>query len=307
MGRKLGQHFLKDNKTLEKIARVLDLKNGETVIEVGPGHGELTERLKIKDQKLKLIIIEKDAGLANLLKSKFERDGDIRIIEGDVLRLLPSITQNLTPRTYKLVGNIPYYITGYLLRVIENLENKPSVCVFMVQKEVAERVCSRPPRMNKLAASVQFWAEPKIIEVVPRKLFSPPPEVDSAIIRLELVTLMGRSDILCNWGGGSKYGEAGVGGGGGEVVRKEKTADEDKKNAAKRMRESYYKAVRILFQQPRKTILNNLADGLKIEKMEIAEKLGEIGLDSKLRPQNLDVSNIIKIAGIGWRDDGGTI
>ena len=129
------------------------------------------------------------------------------------------------------------------------------MCVFMLQKEVAERIVSKPPRMNKLSASVQFWAETEIVQVISRKVFSPPPDVDSAIIRLRVL--------------GDSF-----------------QMDEKK----------YYKMVNVLFKQPRKTILNNLTDGLLIKKTEVEKKLKELGLDPKLRPQNLEVKDIVKVS-----------
>ena len=255
MRRRLGQHFLKDKKTLERIAEVLDFKKGEVIVEVGPGHGELTHVLSDMYREAKIVAVEKDGGLVNFLKKKFSDDGDVEIIEGDILKLLSSITYNLQPTTYKIVGNIPYYITGQLLRLIEGLKNKPKMCVFMLQKEVAERIVSKPPRMNRLSASVQFWAKAELIQVVPRKLFSPPPDVDSAIIRLRVL--------------GDSF-----------------QMDEKK----------YYKMVNVLFKQPRKTILNNLTDGIELSKKEILKKLNKIEIKPTLRPQNLNPEDITKIA-----------
>jgi len=256
MRKKLGQHFLKDPKTLQRVADGLDLKKGETVIEIGPGHGELTDELRIRNKELEILAIEKDTGLVSYLRKKFSDDKKIEIIEGGALRALPSIIHSSKSQIqgYKLVGNIPYYITGYLFRVIEGLENKPKICVFTIQEEVAERIVAEPPKMNKLSASIQFWAEPEILGMVSRKLFSPPPEVDSAVIKL---------DVRC------------------------RTLDVD--------RDKYYKMVNILFKQPRKTILNNLSEGFILEKKEIIGKLLELGLDSCLRPQNLSVEMIVRV------------
>ena len=176
---KLGQHFLKNKTKLRKIVEALELKDGDVVIEIGPGHGELTDELRSANHKLKIIAIEKDEELAESLKEKFKNNKNIKIIEGDALKLLPQLTDDqrltiydkrLTTDNYKIAGNIPYYITGYLFRILGELENKPSLIVLLIQKEVAERVCARPPKMSLLAASVQFWAEPKIISNVSKKI-----------------------------------------------------------------------------------------------------------------------------------------
>src|SRR3989344_7110696 len=199
MPRYLGQHFLKNKAKLKKIIDALELKDGDIVVEVGPGHGELTQEIqksKIpeteqvrygagKNQsanwrtKIKIIAIEKDINLVKFLKEKFSKDKNIEIIEGDALKEIKNqiskikITNQNSKiiKNLKIVGNIPYYITGYLLRILGELENKPSLIVLTIQKEVAQRVCAKPPKMNLLAASIQFWAEPKIIGSVSKKDF----------------------------------------------------------------------------------------------------------------------------------------
>lgn len=186
--KRLGQHFLIDTDILEIIAEAIHPGPGDTVIEIGPGHGELTE--KIARRKTRILGIEKDPELALQLKAKFQHNKNIEIIEGDALKLLPKITSDyaLTAQGYTLAGNIPYYITGHLFRIISELPNKPHSLVFTVQKEVAERIASEPPRMNLLAASIQAWARPAILGFIPKTAFSPRPSVDSAI--LELVPLL---------------------------------------------------------------------------------------------------------------------
>ena len=196
--------------------------------------------------------------MAESLRKKFELRDNVEIICGDALKLLPSIIHNslFIIHGYKLAGNIPYYITGKLLRTISELQEKPKISVFTIQKEVAERLAAKPPKMNRLAASVQFWAEPEIALIIPRDSFRPIPDVDSATIVL-------------------KKG----------VQRGIKT-------------DAYYKTVRVLFSQPRKTILNNLSFGMGVSKKDAEEKLKLAGIESGLRPQNLSVEAIIKIAAV---------
>ncbi len=185
---RLGQNFLINGVKLRKIVETLDLKSDDTIIEIGPGHGELTEELRIQNLEFRVIAVEKDKKLAENLKEKFAHDENIKIIEADILKILPQIPKSyvLNSKSYKIVGNIPYYITGHLLRIVSELKNKPSLIVLTVQKEVAERICAEPPKMNLLAASVQFWAEPKIIDYISKKDFRPQPKVDSAIIKLKV-------------------------------------------------------------------------------------------------------------------------
>ncbi len=184
MPRYLGQHFLVSKNKLKKIVEALELKNGETIIEIGPGHGELTMVIRYQTSNVKIVAIEKDKKLTPFLKRKFVLDKNIKIVDGDALKILPELTKKLKDRNYKIAGNIPYYITGRLLRILSELKNKPSLTVLTTQKEVAQRICSQPPRMNLLAASVQFWAKPKIAGYISKKDFRPQPLVNSAIIKL---------------------------------------------------------------------------------------------------------------------------
>jgi 16S rRNA (adenine1518-N6/adenine1519-N6)-dimethyltransferase len=250
MPRKLGQHFLEDEEALEKIAAGLEIKKTDVVVEIGPGHGELTRHL-VEYHPKKIIAIEKDKYLAEALPrdlSPLLTGTELKIINADALKALSS----LRLRRYKLIGNIPFYITGRLLRILSELKNKPEIIVLTVQKEVAERIVAQPPRMNLLAAITQFWADPEIIGSIPRQKFSPPPEVDSAIIRL--------------------------------FPKKTKNPDQ------------YYRFVKILFKQPRKTILNNLLTTSKNHEERTVEELEKAGLTSSSRPQNLNIKTIVLLA-----------
>ncbi len=274
----LGQHFLKNIAVIKKIIAAIDPQSGETIIEVGPGHGELTIPLAAACEKIgaKIIAVEKDKKLAEALRLKIEtfktgelRLGQVDVLNGDALSVLSSQVINL--QIFKIAGNIPYYITGHLLRALSELDAKPARAVFTIQKEVAERICAAPPRMNRLAASVQFWAKPKIIAQVPPADFSPPPKVDSAVIQLDA-----RNH---NADRAEDYSE-GVGVESDNVER-------------------YYATVRVLFAQPRKTILNNLAADHTAQpapKSEIITMLSKLGINSKARPQDLTIENIAKIA-----------
>lgn len=267
MGNYLGQHFLKNKAKLQKIVEALELKRGDVVIEIGSGKGALTDELRIKNNELRIIAIEKDKNLAEFLREKYKDDKKIEIIQGDALKILPQIVSqfpNFPISNYKIVGNIPYYITGYLFRILGELEHKPETIVLLIQKEVAERVCAKKGDMNLLAASIQFWAEPKIIGYVSKKDFSPPPKVESAIIKLMPITFQLLSRLKCN-------------------------------------KEDYYKFIKILFKQPRKTVLNNIEAGIKnyelrISKEEIIGKLEKMGIKPNARPQDLEIGQIIGLS-----------
>src|SRR3989344_6463127 len=255
--KKLGQHFLINQSAIKKIIASLELKNQETIVEIGPGEGALTLPLAEECQKIgcKLIGIEKDPALAKALEVK---SGKLNIMVGDILKELPQLISHFPHPTsnIKIVCNIPYYITGKLMRVLSELEIKPSSIVLTIQKEVAERIAAKPPEMNLLAAATQFWAEPKIIGYLKPKDFSPPPKVESAILKLTPNNLL--------------------------------TPETNRLN--------YYKLIKIIFKQPRKTLLNNLVDGLGISKLAALEKLKKIGLPGQERPQNLNLKNIEYLA-----------
>lgn len=191
----MGQNFLVNKNVLEKIIMSAELKAGDTVLEVGPGIGTLTQELA-KNAK-KVIAVEKDRHMCQILKETLKDYKNIEIINDDILK-----TKLELPKQYKLVANIPYYLTSPLIRkFLENPpDNKqPEEIILMVQKEVAQRICANPPNMSILAVSVQFYASPphqsfkktsgvgagtKIISYVKKENFWPKPKVDSAIIKI---------------------------------------------------------------------------------------------------------------------------
>ena len=183
MRQKLGQHFLVNLEIPDAMAAALKPSAGDTIVEIGPGHGELTQAIVraieaggIKD--IKLIAVERDPGLAKEVREKFASYPFLEVVEADILKFMKNRSGN------KLVGNLPYYLTGHLLRVIGESKRRPELVLVMVQKEVAARMAAKPPRMNRLAAAVQFWAEPQILFEVHKNDFDPPPEVDSAVVLL---------------------------------------------------------------------------------------------------------------------------
>ncbi len=257
--RRLGQHFLKNSSAIKKIVQALDLKEKEIVIEIGPGHGELTIPLAIqcKTSGCRIIAIEKDDSLGDALAAMSEKEESLRglhLEKGDALKILPSLIDGIGAENYKIAGNIPYYITGKLLRIIGDLQRKPDLVIFTIQKEVAERICAIPPNMNRLAASIQVWADPKIIASVPRSDFFPAPEVDSATIVLKKRSF----DPLI---------------------------ETDKYDAA----------LKAIFAQPRKTILNNVATATSKKKEDLIAIFTEMGLRPEIRPQDLSIKDIALI------------
>lgn len=190
MPQPLGQHFLKNPAVTEKTLAALKPSAGEYIVEIGPGKGALTRPLLAlcREENASYVGIEKDPVLAQEISPEIV-SGGMTLIEGDALRELPQLVERFAKegRSYRLIGNIPYYITGFLLRVISECAYKPKSSLFLIQKEVADRICAGRGAANLLSASVQVWAEPRILCTVPASDFDPPPQVTSAVI--ELVTL----------------------------------------------------------------------------------------------------------------------
>jgi len=182
----LGQNFLVNKGVVQKILNAAEITNSDLVVEIGPGEGVLTG--KLGEKAARVVAIEKDRRLINVLRDTFQESGNIEIIESDVLKFTPysifHTPYSITHNPYKIVANIPYYITSHLLKTIFESWPQPKLIVLMVQKEVAQRIVARPPKMNLLALSVQLFTEPKIISYVSRGSFRPIPRVDSAIIKL---------------------------------------------------------------------------------------------------------------------------
>ena len=175
----LGQNFLVNEAILANILKAANVSKEDTVVEVGPGLGVLTKALA--EQAGYVIAIEKDASMVQILKDTLREYNNVEIIHGDALKVT---SYELQVTRYKVVANIPYYLTSPLMRKFIESKNQPEQMVLMVQKEVAQRICSKPPRMSLLAVSVQFYAEAKIVAKVPKKYFWPSPKVDSAVISI---------------------------------------------------------------------------------------------------------------------------
>ncbi len=189
----LGQHFLTSESALRTIIESAKLEKGEQVFEIGPGKGILTEALLLAGTKV--LAIEKDRELIPFLQGKFGKEiksGQLELIEGDVLEFMTLAMGTLAknwPRVplgqgYKIVANIPYYITGAIIEGALEGENPPKMMVLLVQKEVAQRIVARDGKESILSQSVKFFGDPKLIKVVPAGAFTPPPSVDSAILSI---------------------------------------------------------------------------------------------------------------------------
>jgi 16S rRNA (adenine1518-N6/adenine1519-N6)-dimethyltransferase len=261
----LGQHFLQNKKKLERIVGVLDVST-RIVIEIGPGRGDLTRALLRAG--FFVYAIEKDADLVLFLKQNFADEimnEKLKVIEGDALAEISNYKLQMTNREeYSVVGNIPYYITGQLFRVLEELPHKPKQTVLLVQKEVATRACARAGETNILSASIGWWADAKIITTVPRTMFNPPPKVDSAVVSLETRTIEPETHIIKHRTWNMKH-------------------------------EAYFKCIHMLFKQPRKTIVKNLVDG-GITRDNAQSIVQSLDLPLTARPHDLSIDQIKNIS-----------
>lgn len=249
----LGQNFLVDQEVLEKIVESADLAEDDIVIEVGPGLGVLTEKLLEKAKKV--VAIELDDKLAPLLKERLQTD-KLELIHEDILKVnLTEITADFS--AYKVVANIPYYITSKILQLLLTMEKKPSTIILLVQKEVAERICARPGEMSILSISIQAYGKPEIIEIVSKNSFFPAPAVDSAILK---ITTFDKPVI-------------------GDCSEKD-----------------FFRIVKIGFAGRRKTLINNLSSGLHIDKKNAGAIISSIGLSDNVRAQELNIEEWARLA-----------
>ncbi len=182
-GARLGQHFLTGLWAARALARAAGVMPGETVLEIGPGKGALTRELLLVSKKV--IAIEKDEELVLRLRETFAAEiasGALTIVAADIRDITPE-KLNLAAGKYVLAANIPYYITGEIVRQFLTATRQPRAMALLVQKEVADRIVSA--RESILSLSVKAYGRPRIVKKVPRGNFSPPPSVDSAILLVD--------------------------------------------------------------------------------------------------------------------------
>lgn len=257
--RQRGQNFLINSEVIKKIIKAADLQKDDIVLEVGPGLGILTEEL-VRQAK-KVISVELDKKLFNFLKAKFAGIKNLELINDDILNL-KSDTYKLIPKTYKIVANLPYNITSHFLKKFLTAKNRPTEMTLLVQKEVAQRIFAPAGQMSLLSVSVQFYGQPKIIEIVGKENFWPKPEVDSAILKV--------AEILS-----------------------QKAVDKYLGEISERF---FWQIVKIGYAARRKQLKNNLAAGLPLPAKELEKLLKKANFDSKTRAQNLAVKDWLTLA-----------
>lgn len=187
----LGQNWLKSESAINEILKSGELEAGELVLEIGPGRGALTKALL--SQGVKVLAVEKDDFLIKELQEKFDSEikaGKLTIIHQDITEFdLNRELKKAKEGKYKLIANIPYYITGQVIRqFLSQTKTQPSLMVLMVQREVAQRIVAKDNKESILSMSVKAYGEPKYIKTVPAGAFDPKPKVDSAILQIRNIT-----------------------------------------------------------------------------------------------------------------------
>lgn len=185
-GARLGQHFLTGLWAAEKLAQAIDAQKGETILEIGPGKGALTRELLKTGAPV--VAIEKDEALVKELKETFKKEiasGHLRLVSDDIRNV---DAHSLQLSRYVLAANIPYYITGEIIRQFLETDIPPRALALLIQKEVADRIIARDGKESILSISVKAYGRPSVVAKVTRGNFSPPPSVDSAILRIENVS-----------------------------------------------------------------------------------------------------------------------
>lgn len=243
--KRLGQHFLIDTNVLQDILTAAELAENDAVLEIGPGLGILTRELARRVKRV--TAVELDDRLAALLKREMASLPNVAIINADILKIDPSDVMPETER-YKVVANLPYYITSPVLRHFLEAFLKPNLMVVMVQKEVAEAIVAGPGKRSLLSISVQFYGRPGIIRRVPARAFYPAPEVDSAILRIDLYP---RPAVAVDDVG------------------------------------SFFETVRAGFASPRKQLVNSLSYGLKVPKTDVVRLLEQANIAPQRRAETL--------------------
>jgi len=244
----LGQNFLVDSRVAKKIISTADISSDDTILEIGPGRGALTRHLA--ETSKRLVGIELDPELASELQARFSNDPGVEIIHGDARDVSVDQFINAGER-YKLLANLPYYAANRIVRRFLTAERKPSILVFMVQREVARTMAAQPGGMGLLSVMIQLYGSVKVAFTVPPRAFRPAPKVTSAVVRIDV------------------YDQPAL-----DLI-----SDED-----------FFDLVIAGFSAPRKQIKNSLRNGLKVTS-EIADVMLETAdIDPKRRPETLSVA-----------------
>ena len=255
----LGQHFLSDPNILRKIVSAADLEPGSVVLEIGPGLGSLTALLAAEAGHV--VAVELDEVMVGILRQELAHLPNLTVVHGDILNLQPAsllvgaAAQALS--NYTVVANLPYYITSAAIRHLLEAEVPPSRLVLTIQLEVAQRIVAQPGNMSLLAVSVQFYGRPQIVSRIPAGAFLPPPQVDSAVVRID-------------------------------------TFDSNPYDVTDRRH--FFRVVKAGFGQKRKQLHNALTAGLALPADQVTHALELAGIDPQRRAQTLSMGEWVALA-----------
>lgn len=248
----LGQNFLQDEQALQVIVASADIAPTDDVLEIGPGLGNLTRHLALAAHSV--TSVELDKALFPALESVVAPYQNVRLVQGDILRMDPG--DLMKSPGYLVVANIPYYITSSLLRHLLESNLHPRRLVLTVQMEVAERICAKPGKMSLLSLSVQVYGTPSILARIPSEAFYPAPKVDSAVLRVEI---MSEPAIPAPW------------------------------------LHTFFSLIKAGFSQRRKTLRNSLSGGLGMTPASAEKMLATTGIDPMRRAETLSLEDWLKL------------
>lgn len=258
----LGQNFLVDRHALERIVEVSNLSPADAVLEVGPGLGVLTRELA--ERAGTVVAVELDRKMLAVLRERLAGYANVHLVQGDILEIDPvqAMVDALGDTSgealrYKVVANLPYYITSAVLRHLLTASVPPEQLTVLVQKEVAARMTARPGDLSLLAVSVQVFGEPEIVARVPAGAFYPRPKVDSAVVRIRV------------------YPQP-------RVPREEL--------------ERFFAVVQAGFGQKRKQLHNSLSHNLRLPQETVLELMARAGIEPQRRPQTLSIDEWAALA-----------
>lgn len=263
--KRLGQNFLLSKRIAQKIVEFANLSSNDSVLEVGPGKGILTEILLKKLTNGNLIAVEKDKKLVEFLKQKFSSSKNLTLVLNDILKLNLSRFK-LSSLRYKIVANLPYYLTSRFICSFLQSKLPPSKMVLMVQKEVAERITAKNSQKNILSINVKAYGQPKILKIVPAKYFSPRPKVDSAILLIDNISKFFFKNIIKEL----------------EIIKKEDLKISEKE-LIKKIEKIFFELIKQGFSNRRKLLKNNL----KLE----PEVFKKCNISETSRAENLSLEN----------------
>ena len=256
----LGQHWLRDRIVLDGIAEEAEIKNGDFVLEIGPGLGTLTSSLlKFAGKDGEVLSIEFDEDLAKKLPAQFPGK-NLTVKNTDFL----DFDLSKLPKNYKVAANVPYYITSKIVEKLLTSENKPSIAALLVQKEVAERICAKSGDLSVLSIASQIYADCELGQFVPRELFTPPPKVDSQVVILK-------------------------------ILEKNKLELFNEKNNLKISEKQFFRIVKAGFTARRKKILKALSANLALSKEQTIEILAQAKVSLDARAQELTIEDWLEI------------